>query len=171
MCRTFFALWPNAEVRGQLRVISSEVPADWGRHVVEANLHITLNFIGNVQRSRLPDILLAAEHIKLKPFELVLDHIGYFARTRVVWLGASIIPDELTDLFRQLSKALRKMGFKMERRPYKPHITLMRKARPPAYKVEFMPVSWNVASFVLIESKLDERPVRYQLIKEYRVDE
>ncbi len=169
LSRLFFALWPDPELRGRLASLALNFPALQGRRVAEHSLHLTLCFIGSVDSDQRQRYQQVAEELKSASFELVLDRLGYFAGTRVLWLGAEQVPDELYVLVKNLNRLLRKQGYKSEKRSYKPHITLMRKARPLARLPDFEPITWRINGFVLVESLLQEVPVRYRVLKEYRL--
>jgi 2'-5' RNA ligase len=166
--RIFFALWPNSEIRSRLEGIDKLLPQDQGRFVAVNNLHITLSFIGEVDQAQLQAYAQAAGDINSEPFELVLDRLGYFARPRVLWLGGEHTPKSLLALVKRLNKALRKQGFKPERRPFKPHVTLLRKARPLSTLPEFEPVTWFVNEFALVQSSSKPTGVSYQVLQEYQ---
>lgn len=165
--RIFFALWPEQSVRTAISGISRQLPERQGRLVVPNNLHITLGFIGEVDRQKVPAFIEAAEAVKAKTVTLVLDHLGYFARSRVVWLGCTAIPAALQELVRQLNSALRKTGYRPGRRPFQAHITLFRNAKPLTELPQFTPVNWRINGFVLVESVLQPSGPLYRIIKEY----
>ncbi|MBN1378833.1 MAG: RNA 2',3'-cyclic phosphodiesterase [Gammaproteobacteria bacterium] len=166
--RVFFALWPNVATRSRLFKISKQLPDNQGRLIGAENLHLTLCFIGEIDQMQLQVFTRAAEDVISEPFALALDRLGYFARTRVLWLGSDHTPAALLALVKNLNKTLRHCGYKSETRPFKPHVTLMRKARPLATLPDFKPVSWNIIGFVLAQSLLQQTGVCYRILKEYK---
>ena len=91
------------------------------------NLHLTLAFIG--ETNRISEAKAAIGSLDLSPVELTLDSLGSFGDT--VWAG--LRPNrELSAAADAVGKALFKAGagFKLEKRPFIPHITLVRRARP-----------------------------------------
>jgi 2'-5' RNA ligase len=165
--RLFFALRPDAGTRAALARVAGNIPKDQGRAVNIDNLHITLSFIGEVDGERRACLEQAAAGAAIVPFTLSLDRLGYFAKTRVVWLGASSTPPELTEAVKSLNRALRRCGHKPERRPFVPHVTLARKARPLRESIEFEPVRWEVNRFSLMQSVPEAGGVRYHELREY----
>ncbi len=65
--------------------------------------------------------------VEVPRFELVFDQVGSFRRAGkdIVWLGVRHNPS-LQKLQGDLAAALRQKDFKLENRPYTPHLTLAR---------------------------------------------
>lgn len=93
------------------------------------NMHLTLAFLG--ETTRLREAKRAVEALQGAPFPLVFRGFGRFARTEgdLCWVGVERSP-ALLDLHNQLGKSLRKSGFAVEGRPFRPHITLGRRVVP-----------------------------------------
>jgi 2'-5' RNA ligase len=150
--RLFFALWPSAEVRDALAALAKDVRAHCGgRATRPEDIHLTLFFIGQVERSRFSDLQAAAAASGGARFELLLDRLGYFRRARVAWAGGAC-PAVLASLVAQLTRTLAARGFPGEERPYVPHITLAREAARTPAGIAFEPVIWRADAFVLVES-------------------
>lgn len=161
--RLFFALWPGERQRGALtRVQQDELPDHRGRRTHPEDLHITLVFLGDLDPQRRACAEEAADRVRAAPFSLSLNRFGCFPRARVLWCGASERPQSLLDLLHALNSGLLGCGFRPERRPFEPHVTLARKARPlPTRELEH-PVAWPVSDFALVIAKPGERP-RYRV--------
>ncbi|HHJ15628.1 MAG TPA: RNA 2',3'-cyclic phosphodiesterase [Gammaproteobacteria bacterium] len=126
--RLFFALWPDAEVRRQL----AQAARHWSRHPVpEANLHMTLAFLGGCTEQQQDCLYRVAPGVHGEPFELQLDFLGHWERPRTRWLGTSQIPDALLQLEADLRLALEPCEVKLEERHFVPHVTLSRKEKTP----------------------------------------
>jgi len=140
--RLFFALWPPEQIRQSIVESFStlSLPAK-GRIISPDYLHITLHFLGQVSDERKECMHLAAQSIAASSFELVLDHLGYFPRSKVFWLGLQEKPAGLTQLVDKLGQAITACGYQLEARAYTPHITLMRKCAKP----EFDPAEFSIA--------------------------
>lgn len=151
--RLFFALWPPAAVRGQLAGAAAACRAQCGGRAVPApNLHATLAFLGEVPPSRIDALIDLTTRLARPRFDLLLDHVGCFRRARIVYAGASAVAPELAGLAADLAAALADAGFPAERRPYVPHVTLLRDARGAPAAPGFVPVMWHVRHIVLAES-------------------
>jgi 2'-5' RNA ligase len=167
--RLFFALWPDDEVRKQLGKIQREAKLQHrGRAVQLDNLHITLAFIGHVPTADLPCLEKMAERIRFTPFTLQLDHLGWFSRARVLWLGAHEVPDALQDLATKVNEGVAACGFDIDERPFKAHLTLMRKVSH-LRDFEIKPVAWSIDSFCLVQSHTYPEGVQYEVIKRWQM--
>ena len=94
-----------------------------GNYTREENLHLTLAFIGEYGN---PDeVLDAMERISFRPFDIRLDGYGKFGD--LFWVGISG-EDELSKVVSRLRKELSDDEIPFDRKKFKPHITLIRKA-------------------------------------------
>ena len=96
-----------------------------GNFTRRENLHLTLAFLG--ETGRVDAVRAAMAEIHSPAFPLTLRGVGKFPRQGgdVWWMGVSENPP-LETLYRQLSEALRRRGFQLESRPFRPHLTLAR---------------------------------------------
>ena len=164
--RLFFALWPDDALREALSPLSKLKRECGGRAHPASNLHITLNFLGMVDTETRACLEQAAGEIVLPPFELTLDRFGYWPRPRVMWLGCSETPEPLARLVAELNRGMERCGLEPERRPYHPHLTLLRKAmQAPAGPAPELP--WPVTDFVLAESASTPNGVEYRVLRSW----
>ncbi len=164
--RLFFALWPDDRVRRQIASLAREVCE---RPVPAANLHMTLLFLGMQDEAALDCFRQTAGQVQSAPFDLTLDLCGGFARKRIQWLGASVLPAALDALVRELTLAMAGCGFEAEKRPFVPHITLSRKAKKPLEGPVPEPIVWHVSEFVLAESVSSPGGVRYPVLERWKL--
>jgi len=151
--RAFFALWPSDPERDALCAWAQACHAlSGGRLVQRENLHVTVAFLGDIERSRLAELGPIAERSLAAPFELVLDRIAYWPDTRIVHAGATRAPAALTALYAALAHGLAQAGFRTEARAYSPHVTLLRDARGAPAGIRVDPLHWRVDAVVLAES-------------------
>lgn len=95
------------------------------------NLHITLNFLGELPEVELNSVCKVAERAlaDAPSFDLTLHGVGAFpevSRPRVVWAGIQTGAEEMKAIQKRLSDGLEELGFPPERRQYRPHLTLGR---------------------------------------------
>ena len=115
-----------SRIIGDLNELSDQFK--WSR---DENLHITLNFLGDVPETELNNVCQAASRAveDVAAFDIQIEGLGAFpevARPRVIWLGITEGQSELQQLQRKLEQALEPLGFPPERRLYRPHLTLGR---------------------------------------------
>ena len=98
------------------------------RWVPPENLHLTLRFIGELDRGDIPDIDDALSRISADAFEIRLDTIGFFGRGRAIralWIKTARSP-ELAVLQAGVESAMVRAGCAPEARKFVPHVTLAR---------------------------------------------
>jgi RNA 2',3'-cyclic 3'-phosphodiesterase len=98
--------------------------------------HLTLKFLGDVEETAAPKLVEAADRAAARqlPLEMRVRQIGAFPnfrRARVVWIGVEQDP-RLELLHHDLELACEDVGFEVEGRPFRPHITLARVRTPLA---------------------------------------
>lgn len=162
--RLFFALWPDDRVRSQLAAAARR----WTQHsIAAANLHMTLVFLGNRTAVERQCFSEAVSTIRCDAFELALDYCGAWPRRGIRWLGASQIPEALTDLVRQLNQVLQPCGYEPEKRRFIPHITLSRREKNPQPQSADGLIRWRVPEFVLVESVAAPEGICYQPVQRW----
>jgi 2'-5' RNA ligase len=165
--RLFFALWPDRLQRDRLRdIVNSEAKHLEGRAVDRGNWHVTLAFIGNSAASLVPVLLARAAELSVSPFRLRFDRIEYWARPRVACLVPSTVPVELDALHDALTALLVDLGYDAEQHGYRPHVTLVRAARPFATERLARPATFEFDGFELVESVSLPGGVRYVPLKQ-----
>jgi 2'-5' RNA ligase len=161
--RLFFALWPAASVRTALAARALEAQAECGGRAMRAeNIHLTLFFVGSIGRDRVPELERAAALVRGSPFSLVLDRVGYWRRSGIVWTGTTQCPSALADLAADLQTALAGIGIEADERPYAPHVTLVRNARRRPVSRSIQGCVWDAHEYVLVESVQVAGSVRYE---------
>jgi 2'-5' RNA ligase len=151
--RLFFAAWPPPEVQRALHEVALEARRECGGRAMPLhNIHLTLAFLGNVPRERLPDLERLGAAVTGRACDLAVDRIEYWRHNRILWAGVERCPGALPALVGALSGPLRAAGFALDERPYVPHVTLLRNARRAPAAAAVPPIRWPVRDFALIES-------------------
>jgi 2'-5' RNA ligase len=164
--RLFLALWPEAVERRQMADLAAAVAGR--RRIRDANLHLTLVFLGATDAVRLAAYQAALTDLTVPALELMLDRYGYWPAPRILWLGASQTPPELYELVADLHRRLRGCGFVPERRAFQAHITLARKFPGPApERPPVAPVRWPVGEVVLVESLAGKLGSDYRVLRRW----
>jgi len=167
--RLFFALWPDQAVREKILSCSSAIlRKQKGRQVADYNLHMTLHFIGNTTIDNMQCLDAQASRVASPAFNLVIDKVGYFQKPGIIWLGCNFIPAQLGLLHSNLGSQLSSCEYEPEKRKYRPHISLFRKASLIGKPLIEKPFSWQPEGFSLIESTPERNGVKYTEIRKYR---
>ena len=127
--RLFISINFNDRVKAQIiEIINRLKPwAIKGRFVKEEHMHLTLEFLGEVEPARLGQVTEVLDSLQGGRFELALAGLGYFSGQggKIYWLGVQH-NEKLFFLQEKLHQLLEEKGFRLDRRKYKPHITLGR---------------------------------------------
>ncbi len=165
----FFALWPDQEVRAGLVRLQQVISGQNGRLHHPEDLHMTLVFLGKVTPEQLPCVRQVGDAVAAEPFVLELSRTGYWKRPRILWCGPDQTPGPLNQLVGNLQQGLSACGFQPEQRIYKPHVTLVRKARPVENPKLNTPIIWRPREFVLAGSRSDTNPPRYRILERWNI--
>lgn len=134
------------------------------KFVPQRNLHITLNFIGEVSPDKIKLIKNELENLAQShdEFELKLSDLDAFPdvqKGRVIWVRVQNSKN-LQNLQADCEARLQHMGLELENRQYRPHMTVARIRSPRNLKDVLSPYNGHkfgtltVDSVVLYESKL-----------------
>jgi len=164
--RLFVALWPNRQVAAELADVA-EPYLGHGRPVGQDRLHVTLAFLGALSDAQMHRVLGALTKVDQRACSLVLDQVGSFRRGGILWLGSSDRQPALQDLAASVRAVLGACGLTIERRPFRPHVTIARKCWRPLYQGPVTPVVWPIDQFSLIESTLLPSGSSYRLVKSW----
>ena len=174
MHRLFVAVRPPEHIRDLLIDAMDDSPAL--RWVPDDNIHLTLRFIGEVERPLANDIAAALDRVRSPAFELRISGVGKFEQRNGGALWAAIEPKEPTAaLAAKVERAIQQVGLEPERRAFAPHITLARWNRPNAEAVDtFLTRNANLRSeafmvkrFILFESKLSRHGAHYEEVSAF----
>lgn len=129
-----------------------------------ANYHITLCFLGEINHRQHESLVYELDNIVCEPFTLTLDSTGIWNGPKILFCAPTSAPKTLTDLAKQCRKAARCAAIEVENKPYKPHVTVVRKATPllplPLYNPN---VDVHASAFHLFESVSTPQGVTYPI--------
>ena len=174
MHRLFVALRPPRPMREVLLAAMGGI--EGARWQDDDQLHLTLRFIGEVDRHVAEDVVAALGSVSHPAFDLRLDGIGSFDRRgQIDSIWAGVAPhDQVRSLHVAVSRALTRAGIEPEERAYLPHITLARFTRGPGSTAALpMEQLWPPAiearfdQFILYESELGTSGPSYSAIERY----
>jgi len=166
--RLFFALWPDEAMRQQIKRSSKTLLRHGGgRPVNPENIHFTLAFLGNIDDQQRECVEQVANQVHLSPFEFTIDVAGHWSKPRVLWIGPGEMPEVLVTLASELRDGAIACGIEMDMRPYRAHMTLMRKVARAREDMSIHPFAWKAHSFVLVKSVTHQEGVKYEVIREW----
>ena len=149
--RLFIALWPDPAARAELA--RRRDAWSWPRSatpVKSERLHVTLHFLGDVERDRIAD-LADALSVPFEQFTLEVSQPALWPHGIAV-LEPAAAPLELFHLHERLSKALAGESLALRARPYRPHVTLARRAGGATVPAAGPALSWHITGYRLMES-------------------
>lgn len=174
MHRLFVAIRPPDDVRDLLIDAMDDSP-DF-RWQDDEQLHLTLRFIGEVDRPQADDLADALGRIRAERFQLRIAGVGRFDQRRAGALWAGVEPREpVAALASKVERVCQQVGLEPERRAFHPHITLARwKGRRTREVQDFLERrrglssdAFDVDCFILFESRLSRHGAHYEEVASY----
>ena len=148
--RLFVAIHFSDEVKASLlNAIDALRHMARGNFTRPENLHLTLAFIG--ESDRVGDIKAVLEGCCGAPFDITVGGFGRFGE--LYWAGIDQ-SSELKSLALDIQSGLREAGFDIEKRDFKPHITLARQVESAApLRLEVPKKTMTVSRVSLMKSE------------------
>ena len=178
MHRLFVAIRPPDDIIDLLIDAMDDSPEL--RWVGEEQLHLTLRFIGEVERPLANDVAAALRTLHSDRFELRISGVGRFDRRNGGALWAGVEPKApVAALAARVERICQETGLVPERRAFHPHITLARwKGRSRRAADAFSErarglssVPFHVDRFHLFESHLSRHGPHYEVAETYLLEE
>lgn len=168
--RLFYALWPDNRQRDRMRDFVSPIARlVEGRAVERRNWHITLVYIGDFPESRIAELHEASQAVTVEPFRLRFDRLEFWPRPKIAALVPPTVPPEMERLVEGLKGQVFAAGVNPEhQRVYRPHVTVVRNARPfePQRLAQSAALEWS--SIELVESISEPGGVTYRpVVKDF----
>lgn len=172
MHRLFVAIRPPEPILDALLDLMEGVPDV--RWQSDEQLHLTLRFVGEVERPLAEDLAVALNTLRFERFALRLAELGRFDHRRRGTLWAGVEPREtIAALAAKVERICVEVGLAPERRAFHPHVTLARwsgakpalgdlLARHAGLRSEY----WKVDRVILFESHLARTGASYEPVSE-----
>jgi len=176
MHRLFVAIRPPEPIRDLLVDAMDDSPAL--RWVGDDNLHLTLRFIGEVERPLADDVAAALARIRFPEFALRISGVGRFEQRSGGALWAGVDPRKpVAELAAKVDRACVAAGLEPERRAFHPHITLARFGRRSAEaardferrNADLGSEPFAIERFILFESQLSRHGPHYESVAQFRL--
>ena len=174
MPRLFVAIRPPEPIR-DLLIDAMDDSADF-RWQDDEQLHLTLRFVGEVDRPVAEDLAAALGRIHAPRMELRIAGVGRFQQRSSGALWAGVEPKApVAALASKVERACESAGLEPERRAFHPHITLARwKGRRTREVQDFLTRTsglssepFDVTEFILFESRLSRHGAHYEPVESY----
>ena len=180
--RLFVALRLEDAIREHLSCLQKQLlqPAAFVRWLAPSSLHLTLKFLGETPEEFISEIQSRLEHVAIgfSPYKFTVEKTGAFPNkgpVRIVWTGVSDGAEETIELAAGVKEELKHFG-KEENKNFSPHITIGRvkedhsngALRRQIAETRLSPISQQIASVVLYESKLLKSGAIYNNMGEFR---
>jgi 2'-5' RNA ligase len=177
MPRLFVAIDLPERIKDDITSTYMAIPGT--RWVEEAQLHITLRFIGEVDNTITENIMHSLKSASVSPFNLTLKGVGHFPPRkipRILWVGIANNPD-LIRLQNKIERSITSTGIEPDTRKFHPHITIARLNSAPPEKVAlflsanslFTTEPFEVYRFHLYSSHLKKEGAYHEILQSYRL--
>lgn len=142
----------------------------------DEQLHLTLRFVGEVERPLAEDIAVALETLRFAPFAIRIAGVGRFDHHKRGALWAGVEPRApLAALAARIERICVRAGLPPERRAFHPHITLARWGRGAGSSLDpFLAThaalrsdDFTVDTVTLYESHLGRAGAHYEVAAAY----
>jgi 2'-5' RNA ligase len=176
MHRLFIAIRPPEAIR-DLLIDAMDDSADF-RWQSDEQLHLTLRFVGEVDRPLANDLADSLGQVRGDALTLRIKDVGRFEQRNSGALWAGVEPKaRVAALAAKVERACVGIGLEPERRAFHPHITLARWKGRRGYEVQrFLERTRGLASepfvvdtFNLFESQLSRHGAHYEPVADYRL--
>ncbi len=180
MKRTFIAIKipVSKQMAGLIQDLKFALKDERIKWVENWNLHITLFFIGDTDKSIIDEIgnKLTDNLGKIKSFNLSCKEVGVFKSVynpKVLWFGIGQ-SENLTSLKLVVNKVMSSLGFAIEERDFKPHLTIGRvkfvkdkdKIKNVLAKYKEIEIqNFSIDEVIFYESKLTPKGPVYEVLK------
>ena len=177
--RAFFGLPvpepQREELRSFITTCASLAPAF--RWTPAENLHLTIRFVGGVERSVVEPVADALVDRPPAAFDLELGSLGTFGRgpgARVVWLGLQSGADGAAAVAARVEEECLRAGLVGQNRPFRAHLTLARARARYGASLPDLPAppsleQWRADELILYTSRLTRSGATYEVVRTLRL--
>jgi len=173
--RTFISIDMPEEVQQEIKKIQEQLPEFYGKKTEIENLHLTLKFLGEVDKNKIEEAKRRLQEIRYEKFETELKYLGFFDNVKrgkrygPIWLHLN----NCEGLQKKVDEQLRNL-FEPEKR-FMSHLTIARVKglKNKEYfleelkKIEIGKIKFVVDKFKLKESVSRPEGSSYKTVKNY----
>lgn len=179
MLRLFVGIELPGTFRERLSVLAAGLPG--ARWMAPETYHVTLVFLGELDEGAAEQVHDELSIVRGKAFPLEISGVGSFeskGRLRALWAGVEL-SEPLAVLQGRVAAACVRAGVDIEKRKFKPHITLARFSEQPSKAklgewlanhslLRLQPLA--VTTFVLFQSHLGREGAQYEVLERYMLE-
>lgn len=169
--RCFISIDIPERIKRKIQIVQEQLPEFLGKKTEAENLHLTLKFLGEINKEELEKVKKKLSDMKFEKFETQADSIGFFSEDfiRIIWLHLT----NCEKLQKYLDKELKDL-FEPEKR-FMSHLTIARVKNikdkkgflEDLKKVKMSEIKFVVDKFRLKESILTSSGPEYKILGEY----
>ena len=181
MIRLFIAIKIPDDVKKSLLDVCHKIceSSEFFRWEKPEKIHLTIKFIGEVEEELVSSIEKEITFVEeYNSFIFNVTTFGFFYRNglpRILWTGLKT-DERIQTLVKQLNERLSIFSIPVERRKFKPHLTMLRLKKNPGNKFisnfndySFDNFNFSSSEITLIKSELLSSGARYTDIKKYNL--
>lgn len=141
--------------------------------VYAEDYHITLTYLGACSIEKIEQVKQRLSHVvqSQETFFMAIGSLGYFGQInspRILWADVDGDRANLTQLQHEVEKGMAEIGFHIENRSYRPHVTLAKNFKGIVFNSEQLATqgfresnipTWEVDSVVLYRTELERQPM------------
>lgn len=157
--------------QAMVRATRKAARSSGGRPVRAENLHVTLAFLGSVGEGRLAELAAIARQAagprpgSVPALVLAFDHLEYWRAAQLLCALPSQAPEAVAALARGLQDLLAARGFAPDLKPFRPHVTVVRKVSRAGRFARMPQVVWSFTELALIESRTRPEGALYSVVE------
>lgn len=177
--RCFFGIELSKTQRGMFKPVLNELSSLGGLKTVDIeNLHITLNFFGEISDGVCKEIMDKIQSTSFEEFSIKSAGLGAFPSNKnpkIIWAGLSAGCEKIKELKNEIDTLL---GNAVDSKLYHPHITLARVKQKVdgnlvnSFIRKYSSFSFgesNISRFCLFSSVLTQSGPKYGILKGYNL--
>lgn len=175
--RLFIAIRPPSGIRDRMLDLMDGI--DGARWQDDDQLHLTIRYLGDLERPIAEDIAESLSRLEFEPFTLTLRDTGMFerkGRPQTLWVGVQS-SGALRTFQRKIERRCVSVGVPPETRKFHPHVTIARLNSSSGPVGPFLAQTagielgdWRVESYILYESNLRPEGSIYDPIVRYPIE-
>lgn len=181
MIRSFIGLpVPSGAARA---IVTLQNGLPFARSIEAESLHLTLAFLGDQPQSALRALCVELGDLRAEPLDVRLKGVSLLGGRKPGSIALVAKGGEaLVRLQARIARVVRESGIGLERRRFKPHVTIFRLSRQfeitEAHRIQhwiernadFEPIDFSVHGFALFRSSLTKYGASYDVLAEFGPD-